>query len=98
MSDTINKKFEKAYSTAGGKSPLTIPWTLLFELLQKLLAGLCLAKDIKELTKKHPIYVRGRLRREMLRNGKTMKEAGILADAAVETINKTSVADLTLLA
>ncbi len=75
-----------------------IPWDLVWPFLEKLLGGLCPAKDIKQLSREHPVYVEGRLRRHLIDQGVSRKEASLIAQASRETIDRTSAAELATLA
>lgn len=92
-SATASNRVAKAYASFGGKE--AFPWEQILAILMQLLGGMCpTPADSKAFAKAHPLAAEFLAKRNMLREGYSNKEAGLLAKAAVKALNATSVADL----
>lgn len=91
--EKVSKRFTKAYAAEGGVGdPITII-TLLITFLAKFLES-CAAKDVKELAKEHPVFVQRQMVKRAMEEGHSRKEARIIAEAGMTTINQSSASDL----
>lgn len=89
---TVKTRMSAFVEKAGGIVS-AIPWAMLFDFLMQFLNG-CAAKDVKQLAKEHPVYVKGLLRRKLIDEGLSRREAVIQADAAVKTLATASAKEI----
>ncbi len=95
--EKVGATFTKKYKDAGGKNVEALPEIIsqLIEFLMKFLdGGMCGSKDIKEVTRDSEPWVRRKLINKAMDDGHPRKEAKIIAEAGIDTINATKAADL----
>lgn len=83
----MQQRAQANYEAEGGVGEF--PWALFADIVKNVLE-VCKAKDIVELSKKHPVFVQRKMLNKAMDEGYNRKEAKVLAASALKTLQTTS--------